>query len=122
MGQTREVSEGLEKTILNASNNTALFGITIEDNLNVMKEMNDLMQVNTFLTSEQVTNMGLLAKNAGVSSSEIASIVKGFADMGVGTDKAINNISNMQKQARTYGINVGQFMKTIGSNVKMLSS
>lgn len=122
MGQTREVSEGLEKTILNASNNTALFGITIEDNLTVMKEMNDLMQVNTFLTSEQVTNMGLLAKNAGVSSSEIASIVKGFADMGVGTDKAINNISNMQKQARTYGINVGQFMKTIGSNVKMLSS
>lgn len=122
MGLTREVSEGLEKTILKAANETALFGISIEDNLSLMKEMNNLMQVNTFLTSEQTTNMGLLAKNAGVSSNEIASIVKGFADMGVGTDQAINNISEMQKQARSYGINVGQFMKTIGSNVKMLSS
>jgi hypothetical protein len=122
MGLTREVSEGLEKTVLKAANETALFGISIEDNLSLMKEMNNLMQVNTFLTSEQTTNMGLLAKNAGVSSNEIASIVKGFADMGVGTDQAINNISEMQKQARSYGINVGQFMKTIGSNVKMLSS
>lgn len=122
MGLTREVSEGLEKTILKSANNTALFGISIEDNLSLMKEMNNLMQVNTFLTSEQTTSMLLLGKNAGVASSEIASIVKGFADMGVGTDQAINNISEMQKQARSYGINVGQFMKTIGSNVKMLSS
>ena len=28
----------------------------------------------------------------------------------------------MQKQARDYGINVGKFMKDIGSNIKMLSS
>ena len=66
--------------------------------------------------------MQLLARNAGLTSAEIVPIVEGFRNIGVGTSSAISQISDMQKQARDYGINVGKFMKDIGSNIKMLSS
>lgn len=122
MGQTNAISEAIETTIARASYKTAQFGITIGDNLQLMREINDVMQVNTTLTEDQVFNMQILAKNAGVTSKEISSIVVGFSNIGVGTNNAIENISKMQKQARSYGINVGQFMRKIGENMKLLST
>jgi len=122
LGASRIAGDEFTQTLVTATEESLKYGVSIEDNLEMMKSINDVMQVNTYLTNEQVTDMGILARNAGVSSGEIASIAKGFADIGVGTNDAIDNISQMQKQARDYGINVGQFMKTVGSNMKLLST
>ena len=122
MGQTEVAGEMLTKQLSSLWYESAQFGITLEDNITLMQDMGELMQVNTFLSNEQALNMGILAKTAGVATKEIATIVEGFDTVGVGTDKAIANISQMQKDARSYGINVGQFMKLIGSNVKLLAS
>ena len=88
----------------------------------VFKEINTIMQRNTLLTAEQQTNMALLARNSGVAAGDIATMVEAFDTIGVGTDEAISNISMMQQEARSFGINVGQFMKNIGSNIKLLNS
>jgi len=122
LGQTRVVGEGIRDTMAQAAYESAQYGITLSDQISVFKEINTIMQRNTLLTSEQQTNMALLARNAGVAAGDIATMVEGFDTIGVGTTDAINNISNMQKEARSYGINVGQFMKNIGSNVKLLNS
>jgi len=122
MGQTGIIGDALMESMANATYETAKFGVGLEENLNLIKNINDVMKVNTLLSSEQVINMQLLARNAGLTSAEIVPLIEGFATIGVGTDKAIENISTMQKQARDYGINVGQFMKDIGTNIKTLSS
>jgi len=122
MGNAHAVGDALNATMAEATYMTAEFGITLDDNLNLMKQINEVMQVNTLLTSEQITGMQVLAKNAGVTSAEIATITEGFATMGQGTDYAIEKIGEMQDMARSYGINVSQFMKGIGQNIKMLSS
>ena len=122
MGQTRIIGQAVTQTMGEATYETLQFGVSLDDNLNLMKEINSVMKTNTLLSTEQVVNMQMLANNAGVASSEIATIVEGFATIGRGTDFAIDNISKMQKQARDYGINVGEFMKGISSNIKMLSS
>ena len=122
MGQTRVAGDAFMETLINTTDESLRFGITMEDNVRLMSDMNNIMQTNTFLTEDQMLNMGILARNAGVSSTEIASIAKGFADIGVGTETAIERIGTMQKQARDYGINVGTFMKTISSNMKLLST
>jgi len=122
LGQTRLVGEGIRDTMAQAAYESAQYGITLSDQISVFKEINTIMQRNTLLTSEQQTNMALLARNAGVAAGDIATMVEAFDTIGVGTTDAMNNISNMQKEARSYGINVGQFMKNIGSNIKVLNS
>lgn len=122
MGASRIATDDFTQTLIQATEESLKYGVTVEDNLEMMKSINDVMKVNTYLTDEQVTGMGILARNAGVTSGEIAEITKGFSDIGVGTDDAIDNISKMQKQARDYGVNVGEFMKTVGSNMKLLST
>jgi len=122
MGNASMVGEALNATMAEALAGTSEFGVSLDDNLNLMKQINDAMQVNTLLTSEQVINMQALAKSAGVTSAEIVPIVKGFADMGRSTEYAIEQIGEMQDMARKYGINSGQFIKMIGDNIKYLSS
>lgn len=122
MGNASMVGDALNATMAEALAGTSEFGVSLDDNLNLMKQINDAMQVNTLLTSEQVINMQALAKSAGVTSAEIVPIVKGFADMGRSTEYAIEQIGEMQDMARKYGINSGQFIKMIGDNVKYLSS
>lgn len=122
MGNAHAIGDALTATMAEATYLTAEFGVSLDDNLNLMKQINEAMKVNSLLTSEQVTSMQVLAKNAGVTSAEIVTITEGFATMGQGTDYAIEKIGEMQEMARSYGINVGQFMKGIGQNIKMLSS
>ena len=122
MGQTSVIGNALMTTMAEATFETTKFGVGLEENLMLTQQINDVMGTNTLLSSEQVINMQLLARNAGLTSAEIVPIVEGFRNIGVGTSSAISQISDMQKQARDYGINVGKFMKDIGSNIKMLSS
>ena len=122
MGQTDIIGNAVLRTMGDAAMETTKFGVGLDENLQLMKEINDVMQTNTLLSDQQVVNMQLLARTAGVTSSEIVPIVEGFRSIGVGTDDAIENIESMQKQARSYGINVGQFIKGIGANIKLLSS
>lgn len=122
LGQTRVIGEDIRNTIAQAAFESAQYGVTLDDQLNVFIDINSVMQKNTLLTNEQSTNIALLARNAGVATSEIATMVEAFDTIGVNTDTAIENISNMQQQARSYGLNVGQFMKSIGSNIKLLNS
>ncbi len=122
MGQTSVIGNALMTTMAEATFETTKFGVGLEENLMLTQQINDVMGTNTLLSSEQVINMQLLARNAGITSAEIVPIVEGFRSIGVATSDAISQISDMQKQARDYGINVGKFMKDIGSNIKMLSS
>lgn len=122
LGQTKTISEGIEKAVAKATYETSLFGINADDNLRLMGEINEVMEVNTLLSSEQITNMQLLARSSGAASKDIATMVKGFKDLGIGTDEAIKNIHNMGQQARSYGINVSQFIGKISENIKKLSA
>ena len=122
MGQTKVIGDAVAHTMALATFETLQFGIGLDENLNLMKQMNDVMQVNTLLTDEQAVNMQVVAKTAGISATELAPLVRGFRDLGVGTNQAIENISDMAREARDYGLNVGQFMSSISSNVGKLSA
>jgi hypothetical protein len=122
MGQTRIIGQAVAHSMGEATFETLQFGVSLDDNLNLMKQINSVMKVNTLLTTEQVVNMQAIAKSAGVTAAELVPIVEGFANIGVGTNDAIENIESMSKQARLYGINVGEFMKGISNNIKQLST
>ena len=121
MGQTKIFGEAMMDNIANAAFESAQYGLTLDDHFETQKAINEVMQRNTMLTEEESIQMGLLARNAGVTNAEIAEMVGGFDSIGVGMQDALDKISGLEKQARTYGLNVGQFMKNIAGNIKLLS-
>lgn len=121
MGQTKIFGEAMMNNIANAAFESAQYGLTLDDHFETQKSINEVMQRNTMLTEEESIQMGLLARNAGVTNAEIAEMVGGFDSIGVGMQDALDKISDLEKQARTYGLNVGQFMKNIAGNIKLLS-
>ena len=78
MGQTRIIGQAVAHSMGEATFETLQFGVSLDDNLNLMKQINSVMKVNTLLTTEQVVNMQALAKSAGVTASEIVPIVEGL--------------------------------------------
>ena len=122
MGQTSAVGEVLMKTIANATLESAQFGLTLDDHFETQKAINEVMLRNTVLTEDQSTSMGLLARNAGVAVTDIAKMVEGLRSMGMSTNTALENISGMEKQARTLGLNTSEFISRIGANIKLLTA
>ena len=76
LGQTSLVGRELEQVIANATLETLEFGIGVEENLMMFKSLNEVFRVNTYLSQEQVVNMSLLAKNAGITSDEMGKLVE----------------------------------------------
>jgi hypothetical protein len=122
MGQTKVIGDMMTDQMAQLWYQSSEYGISLEDNFTLLQNMNNVMKVNTLLTNEQALNMGILARNAGLSTEEIATMAEAFDTIGIGTDETISNISDMQKMARQYGLNVGEFMKGISTNIKTMAS
>ena len=122
LGRGREISNMLTTTFANARLNTLEFGVGLQENLELFGAINNQLQTTRLLTSQQLTDMNALAMSVGLTSEEMAGFIKNFDMLGKGTDDAIGAIARLQTEARSYGLNVGQFMRTVGENIKLVAS
>jgi hypothetical protein len=122
LGRGREMSNMLTETFAKARKNTLEFGFGLEKNIELFSAINNELRTTRLLTSEQLTDMNALAMSVGLTSKEMADFVKNFDMLGKGTDDAIGAIARLQTEARSYGLNVAQFMRTVGENMKFLAS
>jgi hypothetical protein len=122
LGQGREIGMELAKTMASAREETLKFGVSNEENIKLYGAINTLLQNTRYLTSEQIVDMQALATIAGITAEEMSKFVVNFDTLGVGTDKAISHISELQGEARSLGLNVGLFMKNVGDNIKLMAS
>jgi len=122
LGRGREISNMLTTTFAKARENTLEFGFGLQENLALFSAINNQLQTTRLLTSRQLTDMNALAMSAGLTAEEMAGFVKNFDMLGKGTDDAIGAIARLETEAKSYGLNVGQFMRTVGENIKLVAS
>ena len=122
LGQGREIGMELSKTMASAREETLKFGVTNEENIALFGAINKELQNTRYLTKEQILDMQALARTAGLTAEEMSKFVVNFDTLGIGTDKAISHISKLQGEARSLGLNVGQFMRNVGENMKLMAS
>jgi len=122
LGQGREIGMELSKTMASAREETLKFGVTNEENIALFGAINKELQNTRYLTKEQIVDMQALARTAGLTADEMSKFVVNFDTLGIGTDKAISHISKLQGEARSLGLNVGQFMRNVGENMKLMAS
>jgi hypothetical protein len=121
-GQVGDASRSIQKSLVESFKSTVEIGATLEDNVNIYKSISQSLQRNNYLTSEQLESLVTLQRTTNLTAEEIGSMVTGFQDLGQGTDAAIEKTQQLTQVARSYGLNVSQFLKTTGENLKLVNA
>ena len=121
-GQVGAASRSIQKSLLESFKSTVDIGATLEDNVKIYSSISTALQRNAYLTNEQLESLVTLQRTTNLTAEEIGSMVTGFQDLGQGTDAAIEKTTKLAGVARSYGLNVSQFLKTTGDNLKLVNA
>jgi hypothetical protein len=120
IGQTRIVSDEIQRMSANAAKATLGIGVTIEDNISLFAALNNSMMRTTFFTDEQVVRFQALGQIANMTSTELATMATSFDTLGYTTDQTLDHMQSMTEEARSYGVNVSSFMGEVNKNLKLM--
>ena len=120
LGQTRVVSNQVKNVIAQASKSTSLIGINAEKNIELFGALNTSMQRNTFFTDEQITRFQALGFTANLTAQQLAEMATSFDTLGFTTDETLSTMEMMTDEARSYGLNVSQFMDRVNKNLGLM--
>lgn len=121
-GQGAKSAEMIRKTIAQTAADMASLGVSASDVATTMSSIATVMQRNVYLTNEQLNSFIAIQKAANLTGEEMATLVEGFDSIGVGPTQAAEQIESARKRAASLGLNTGQFLKTVGDNVKLINS
>jgi hypothetical protein len=122
MGSTRIVGNAIQKASAAAAENTLLVGKGVEDNIKLYGALNESMMRLTFFSDKQIEAFQILGFTANMSAAELATMATSFDTLGYTTDKTLETMKGMTKQARSYGLNVSEFMGNVNKNLKLMTS
>ena len=120
LGQSRIVSNQVQEVVAQASKSTGLIGINTEKNIELFGALNTAMQRNTFFTDEQIIRFQSLGFTANLTAQQLAEMATSFDTLGFTTDETLSTMEMMTKEARSYGLNVSQFMDQVNKNLGLM--
>lgn len=120
LGQTRVVSNQVQRVVAQAAKTTELIGVDASKNLELFGALNESMQRNTFFTDQQISRFQLLGSMANMTSAQLAEMATSFDTLGYTTDQTLDMMSDMTDEARAYGVNVAAFMGEVNKNLKLM--
>ena len=120
LGQTRAVSNEVQKVMAESAKSTMQIGISAEKNIELFAAINNSMMRNTFLTDSQITGFQALGMTANMTATELATMATSFDTLGYTTDQTLEMMGEMTDQARAYGLNVSTFMGEVNKNLKLM--
>jgi len=121
-GQGAAAAAEMRKEIAQATANMAGLGVSATDVATTMASIGTIMQRNVYLTNQQLESFIAIQKATNLTGEEMATLVEGFDAIGVGPTQAAEQIESARKRAASLGLNTGQFLKSVGDNVKLINS
>ncbi len=97
-------------------------GVRIDGVAESLNAVSNAFGTNIMLSESQLNSMIAFQQATNISADTLGKLVEGFATIGVGTTEALSTLSEMRKQANAFGLNTGQFMETVATNVKLMNS
>jgi hypothetical protein len=122
LGQVGALQQMQNENIFQASIEAERYGVSLDEMLTTMTSLAQAMGRNVLISDEDLARVAIFQKSLGLASSEAANIAKYFDQMGFSIGEAIDKGNEMATVARQMGINVGDFMSTISSNMDMLNT
>ena len=120
LGQTRAVSNDVQKVMAESAKSTVQIGVSAEKNIELFAAINNSMMRNTFLTDSQITGFQALGMTANMTATDLATMATSFDTLGYTTDQTLVMMGEMTDKARSYGLNVSAFMGEVNKNLKLM--
>lgn len=121
LGQVGTLQQMQNQSIQQAAIEAERYGVSLDETVNMMTSLAQSMGRNLFISDDDLARVAIFQKAMGMTSSEAASIAKYFDQMGFSVGEAIDKGNEMATVARQMGVNVGDFMSTISSNMEMMN-
>jgi hypothetical protein len=113
-GYDRGISQVLTKTL----DKTLKIGGTVQDATDAYSTINTELGKSVILNENILTKTIEFAKATGLSVAESAKLTANFMELGLSIEQSQKESEKLRQTAAKFGINAGQFIKTIGENIK----
>lgn len=120
LGQSAGFAKNIESELGKAAVNVVAMGGKLEDVIDIYKNINTELGRTTFLSEKFLTNAKAI-KTFGVDDKTIGSFGKFFDKVGGGMDASIDKQIQLVNTAQKYGLNVGQFLTSVGDKLNILN-
>jgi hypothetical protein len=120
LGQSAGFAKSIEGELGKAAVNVVAMGGKLEDVIDIYKEINNELGRTTFLSEKFLTNAKAI-KTFGVDDKTINSFGKFFDKVGGGMEASMNKQIELVNTAQKYGLNVGQFLGSVGDKLNILN-
>jgi len=120
LGQGVSYAKDLEQNFANVAERIIKIGGNADDVVDIFKTMSTEMGRTVSFTEEALFNMALL-KQVGVSDDSIKSFNKLYDTIGGTFDEAATQQMMLVNQAKSYGLNVGQFMTAVSGQLTKIN-
>jgi hypothetical protein len=120
LGQGVSYAKALEQNFANVAERIIKIGGNADDVIDIFKTMSTEMGRTVSFTEEALFNMALL-KQVGVTDDSIKSFNKLYDTIGGTFDEAATQQMMLVNQAKSYGLNVGQFMTAVSGQLTKIN-
>jgi hypothetical protein len=120
LGQSAGFAKSIEGELGKAAVNVVAMGGKLEDVIDIYKSINQELGRTTFLSERFLTNAKAI-KTFGVDDKTIGSFGKFFDKVGGGMDASMDKQIQLVNTAQKYGLNVGQFLTSVGDKLNILN-
>ena len=109
-----------DKGLMAATSSVVKLGGNLTDVITYFTAINKSLGRTTFLTEQAAINFRQLAL-VGVSDEAIGKFNKFFDSVGLGIEDSTQKQKNLVEDARSYGLNVGEFLTNVNSKISSLT-
>jgi len=120
LGQSMEYAQSLEQRLGRVSQKMVQIGYDSNDVIALFKSMSDQIGRTVDFSEKALFNMALL-KRVGVADESIKSFNKLFDSIGGTFEEATILQMDLVNQAKSYGLNVGQFMTSVAGQLTKIN-
>jgi len=120
LGQSVLFAQRLEVGFANVAEKIIKIGGNSEDVVKLFETMSKELGRTVSFSEDALFNMGLL-KQVGVADESIKSFTKLFDTIGGTFDEATTQQMQLVNQAKSYGLNVGQFMSSVAGQLSKIN-
>lgn len=120
LGQSVSYAKGLEQNFANVAEKIIKIGGDADDVLEIFKNMSMALERTVYFSEEALFNMAAL-KRVGVADDTIKSFNKLFDTIGGTFEEASTQQMMLVNQAKSYGLNVTQFMSAVAGQLTKIN-
>ena len=121
-GRGEAFATSVRQSMAGAAAQVSKLGVGVDGIAETYGAIAQQLRTNVVLTDQQLVKFIQFQEATNITAEQMGVLVEGFATLGVGPEKAAQQMSKMAQTSRRFGLNTAQFMEKVGENLKLMNA